>query len=160
MRISAYSPQHLNLSRLKVLRSLQVGHWITPFEDANYRRTIVQIFSTITSPVFSELAIVCWYRPFTRLLSDTASFETLRMLNEVRPFKLVFLLQALDRPSTEVRQSLDSSFRSTVVEGLFDFLDSPPDIHFVRASVTGGGPDWEWLPPAVRYPTYAFEAVV
>ena len=127
--MSGYSPppECLDLSPLKVLRSLQVGNWITPFKDAD---AIMQNFSTLTSPVFAELVIICWYDQFIHFLLDATSIETLRVMGTVRPFRLVFLLNVFDNLSKEVGQTLDSALRLDVTKGLFDFLDFPPVICF------------------------------
>jgi len=94
----------------------------------DHRHAIVmEVFSTITSPVFSELAIVlagsdmvysCWKE----------MFKTLRTMNEVRPFKLAFLLEVPDSSQGEARRKLARALDSVIAEGLLNFLDSPPTI--------------------------------
>ena len=79
------------------------------------------------------------------------------MLNKVRPFNLVFLLRSPGRPFGEAGQTLDSTLGSAIAKGLFDFLDSPPVIRFVRLSTAGGCPGWDQLPRALSYPSYTFE---
>jgi hypothetical protein len=61
----------------------------------------MEVFLTITSPVFSELIVVLSLGAVSHLPSDVALFETLRTMNEVRHFKLVFLLLDLDLPQEE-----------------------------------------------------------
>lgn len=56
------------------------------------------------------------------------SVGTVSVQNEpskLRPFELVFLLNAFDPLSREVGQTLDSTLGS-IAKGLFDFLDPPP----------------------------------
>jgi len=47
-----------DLSQLEALRSLQIGIWGAAFQPAGARHPVMEVFSTITSPVFSELVIV------------------------------------------------------------------------------------------------------
>ena len=86
------------------------------------------MFSTITSPVFSELTVVlagelAVYMPWKATL-----FEALRGLNEVRPFKLMFLYEGPYNGLGEARSILARSLDLVVAEGLLDFLGSPPTI--------------------------------
>ena len=80
-----------NLSQLKVLRSLEVGGRASNLGPTRYI-IVMEVFSTITSPVFSKLAILIRGDEAVRLLSDITLFETLHAMNEVRPFKLVIFL--------------------------------------------------------------------
>jgi len=88
----------------------------------------MEVFSTITSPVFFELVIVL-------AGSDMVysrwkyMFETLRAMSEVRPFVLVFLLEVPDfSQGEESRRKLARALDLVTAEGLLDFLDSPPTI--------------------------------
>lgn len=92
----------------------------------------MEVFSTITSPVFSELIFVVWHDRFSNLLSDAALFETLLTMNEVRPFKLVFLLQLPRPPSREERRGFEQVLATVAAKGHFDFLDSLPTIRLVQ----------------------------
>jgi len=88
---------------------------------------VMEIFSTITSPVFSELVIVVEGDDTSGIPSDFTFFETLRTMNEVRPFKLVFSLDSqipaiYDRVE---RQGLVEALDLVNAQGLLDFLDSP-----------------------------------
>lgn len=56
-------------------------------------------------------------------LSSDAFLETLRTMNGVRPFKLVFLLE--DR---YLEGLLTEALDSMTAKGFLDFLDSPPTI--------------------------------
>lgn len=89
----------------------------------------MDIFSTITSPVFSELVIVLGGGAIARLPSDAALFETLCAMNKVRPFKLVFSLAVPDRPQGGTRRKLEKAIDSVTAKGFLDFLDSPPAIY-------------------------------
>ena len=112
---------NFNLSQLKVLRSLEVRGWAFNFGPT--RRTIVmEVFSTITSPVFSELVILIRDDEAVRLLSEVTLFETLHTMNEIRPFKLVFLL--IGGAQRDSVGALDLA----IARGFFDFFDTPPTI--------------------------------
>ena len=92
----------------------------------------MEVFSTITSPVFSELVIVLRVKAAARLPSEVTLFETLRTMNEIRTFKLVFLLVAPDLHRENARRKLAGALHLAVAGGLFDFLDSPPTIRCTR----------------------------
>jgi hypothetical protein len=64
--------------------------------------------------------------------SEDLFFETLRTMNGVRPFKLVFLLVAPDQSREEARRKLEGAIDSLAARGLLDFLDSPPTIRSGR----------------------------
>ena len=85
-------------------------------------------FSTIASPVFSELVVVLWEYGITSLPSDIALFEALRIMNETKPFKLVFLVEVVGLYQEEERRELKEALDSVMGKGLLDFLDSSPDI--------------------------------
>ena len=86
---------------------------------------MMEVFSTITSAAFSELVIALG-RHETGLPCGLAFFEALRMMNVVRPFKLVFLLEV--SCFLESRWELKEALVSVTARGLLDFLDSPPTI--------------------------------
>ena len=88
----------------------------------------MEVFSTIASPVFSELVIVIGGHVVTFLPRDATLFETLRRMNEIRPFKLVFLPEAPESRQEKVRRELAEALDSVTASGLLDFLDSPPTI--------------------------------
>ena len=83
----------------------------------------MEAFSTITSPGFSELVFILASDETPDILSDVAFFKTLRMLSEIRPFKLVFSLVVLSR--SHRRRNLVKALRSVAAKGSLDFLDSP-----------------------------------
>jgi hypothetical protein len=119
-----FLPPKLNLSQLKVLRSLEVGDWGTDFRPARHH-TVMGIFATITSPAFSELVIIIEAVGVARLPSEVKLFETLRTMNGVRPFKLVFMLVVPDSSREETRRELAGALDSVTARGLLDFLGSP-----------------------------------
>ena len=90
--------------------------------------TVLEVFSTITSPVFSELVIVLTGEHSSYLPQEVSVFETLRTMAQVRPFKLVFLLEVSDPLQREAQQELVGALDSVTARGLLDFLDSSPSI--------------------------------
>ena len=124
----------LDLSRLKVLRCLEVAAWVTELGLTNARNTIVmEVFSTISSVVFSELVIIIWHDLFVRTLLDVTFFKTLRMMDEIRPFKLVFSLhiRSQNHPPWARLRIFENAIESAMEDGL-DFLNSPPILRIVR----------------------------
>ena len=83
------------------------------------------MFSTIRSPAFSELVIIL---NVSHLPQDDMLCETLRRMNEVRSFKLVFLFEGLYCGVEEARRVLARSLELFIMKGVLDFLDSPPTI--------------------------------
>ena len=53
-------------------------------------------------------------------------------MNEVRPFKLVFLLLVPDLLQGEAQRKLAEILDSAVAKGFLDFLDFPPTIRVER----------------------------
>jgi len=89
----------------------------------------VEEFSTLTSPVFSELVIVLASHEIAALHWEATSFETLRKMNEFRPFKLVFLLEGPFYGREEVaRLAVTGALDSATANGFLKFLESPPTI--------------------------------
>jgi hypothetical protein len=88
------------------------------------------VFSTITSPVFSEVVIVLWFGQPARVFFDDTLFETLRTMSELRPFNLVFLLHEWSQFGCYwgERRIFERDLESMTEEGLFDFLYSPPTV--------------------------------
>jgi len=98
----------------------------------------MDVFSTITSPVFSELVIILVGDGIARLPHEVMMFETLRKMNEVRPFNLVFSFEGPplvprggQSASAEVRWKLEEALDYVATKGFLDFLDSPPIIRIV-----------------------------
>jgi len=100
------------------------------WHPTNRYAIITEVFSTITSPVFSELVIILHPDEFT-VLSNVTFFETLCRMNQVRPFTLVFLVKIKDSCCirTELLQKFGDAIFSATAKGLFNFLDSQPIIH-------------------------------
>jgi len=99
------------------------------------RQTIViETFSTIASPVFSELVIVL-ERGLT--YQETSLFETLRKMSEVRHFTLVFLIEASDSYQEKLRGESARALGFKTANGSLDFLDSPPTIRVARPPYSG-----------------------
>lgn len=98
----------------------------------------MQIFATITSPVFSKLAIAITGYVVAYLPQDERLFETLRKMHEHKPFKLVFSPEGSGFYRETARRELAEAVDSVVSKGLLDFLASPPTIHWARFS-----PSWE-----------------
>ena len=89
---------------------------------------VLGAFSTITSSVFSELVIVIGSSGAS-LPQNVTLFETLRKMHDVRPFKLVFLLELLeDWDRWNTRRRLAENLNLVTGNGLVDFLESPPTI--------------------------------
>ena len=84
-----------------------------------------EVFPTITSPVFSEFVIVLTGNMVAYLPQQVSLFGTLRTVNEIRPFKLAFLL---DVSEGEVLRKLVGELDLVATNGFLDFLDSPPTI--------------------------------
>ena len=150
--IHSTSLPEFNLSQLKVLRSLEVGDWAFSYQPT--RHTIVmEVFSTIASPVFSELVIVTGTSTVAHLPSQVKFFETLRIMSEVRPFKLVFLLVDPDLFQEEARRNLTEVLESVATRGFLGFLDSPPTIRSVRSANDSG------TRPLIRYFSPSLHAI-
>jgi hypothetical protein len=129
--VSSPTSHRFDLSQLKALRSLEVARWASDFEPTR-NTTVMEVLSTITSPVFSELVILTWGDIAARLPSEVRLFETLHAMNNVRPFKLVFLLMSSDSSLGEAQRELAEALDLVAARGLFDFLDSTPTIRCGR----------------------------
>lgn len=79
--------------------------------------------------MFSDL-IIAVARYETRLPWAVPLFVELRAMNEIRRFKLVFLLETLG--CLEAQKELVEVLDSVTALGLLDFLDSPPTIRIAR----------------------------
>jgi hypothetical protein len=98
----------------------------------------MEVFLTITSPVFSELVIVIGVDAVARLPSEVKLFKTLRTMNHVRVFKLVFLVVDPDSSQEKARRMLAGALDLAAARGLLDFLASPPTIRSVRFTNDSG----------------------
>jgi hypothetical protein len=104
-------------------------NWIEDFSLADHNHTVVmEVFSTISSTMFSELVLEIMDDEIVYLPLEDALFETLRAMSEIRPFKLVFSLGVSDYCQNHVRQKLEETLGSATQRGLLHFLDSPPVI--------------------------------
>jgi len=91
----------------------------------------MEAFSTIKSPVFSELVIVITSYALYLPTEDTL-FKTLREMNEVRRFKLVFLLEASDFHQEQVHRELVEALDLISANKSLNFLTSEPTIRIER----------------------------
>jgi len=87
----------------------------------------MEIFSTITSSVFSELVIAVRGYETSDISSDVTFFEALRTMKEIRPFKLVFSFDTLAQIThgEKEQRRLAEVLDMVNAAGLLDFLDSP-----------------------------------
>jgi len=96
---------------------------------------VIGVFSTIASPLFSELVIALRHHE-TDLSHGITFLKALQRMNGVRPFKLVFLLEVSD--FQEERRELTKALDSVTARGLLDFLiPRPPSVE--RNSPHGSG---------------------
>jgi len=86
------------------------------------------LLSSITSPVFSELIFDIVEDDIVYLHLEVGFFGMLRKVYGVRPFKLVFLLEASGTSRVDAQRRLAGALGGVVAEGLLDFLYSPPTI--------------------------------
>ena len=100
---------------------------------------LMRVFSTIKSPAFSELVLIHSGYGTYFIPQEVALFETLREMNKIRPFKLVFLLGISDvlDPRGELTEALDL----VAAKGRLDFLDSQPTIRTPQTRHDG----WDYL---------------
>lgn len=127
-------PPGLGLSRLQVLRSLRLGDWTWEYglTDRSRHTLVVEMFSAIRSPMFSELVLDVGDHELSCFPVDVGLFGALRKASAIRPFKLAFLLDVQNRYPTEVRRRFTEALHSVTEKGLLDFLDSPPTITYTR----------------------------
>jgi len=107
----------------------------------------MEVFSTITSPIFSELVIVLSAQEVPDLSYDATLFQMLSKMYEVRPFELVFLFEgpcyALRGELADLRLYLKEAVDDVISKGFLDFLDSPPTS---RTSPQSYYSRWPWRP--------------
>lgn len=119
----------IDLSGLKVLRSLQAQGWVGDSGPRGQRSVVVkEVFLTVKSPVFSEFVIVFGGDTVKHLPDDVELFEALREMNQARPFELVFSFRVPRANRAEVRLEFAGALELMIARGLFDFLESPPTI--------------------------------
>ena len=107
-----------------MLRSLQVRYSATNPHQPNNHTILVDILSNITSPAFSELALVIEERQIVDLPSDVTFFETLRAMVKVRFFNMIILLNAVYSSHEEARRQLAEALNS--VGGFLDLFQPIP----------------------------------
>ena len=89
--------------------------------------------STITSPVFSEVAIVLGDRDINELFRSSL-FSAVRSVYEVKPFHLVFSLEVWEGYRKPATKDFKTHMNAEAAKGGFDFLPRPPVITFnIRA---------------------------
>jgi len=138
---SSWSIGALNLSQLKVLRSFRFEGWtVGPSLSVNHLTAIMKAFSTIRSPVFSEIVIITAGYSVANLPQKITLFDTLRRMNKVRPFKLVLLLDPRDLRGGARRKLVEALDLVTAI-GFVDFLDSPPSIRIAENHYS----EWDFL---------------
>ena len=71
---------------------------------------------------------------------DAERLTTLRTMNKIKPFKLVFLLEVSGCSGEEMPQGLVEALDSAVVDDRLKFLGSPPTIRSARFRQQG----WGW----------------
>lgn len=135
---------NLDLSKSSSLRSLEIAVILPSILSTAALNFLGDLFSTITSPVFSDLVIVLqsdcvsiYNRRFRQVL-----FGLLRGMYEVKPFRLIFCLESQkvqDHTMAEFKREIDAE----VVEGGLDFLPCPPVV--VSHTRTTRSSEWETL---------------
>ena len=100
-----------------------------------YPTFVMEAFSTIASPMFSELVIISTDYPTHCLPQEAVLFNTLHKMYEVKPFKLVFLLEVSD--TSDVMQELVDALELVTMKGLLGFLNSQPTIRTMQAEHSG-----------------------
>ena len=93
----------------------------------------MEAFSTITSPVFSELIIVLEGDTATFQPQKLVPFETLGKMNEIRPFKLVLLLDVLGPFREGTRRRLERTLDLVTTRDFLKSFDSPPAIRWAQS---------------------------
>ena len=111
-----------------------------PPRDPN-NSIVTEVFSTITSPIFSELVVVLSGEVISCLSHEVTLFQTLCEMHKVRPFELVFLFEgpcSIQRggrwESVEARCPLKEALDYVSSKGFLDFLNSPPTIRTIPRS--------------------------
>jgi len=118
--------QIFDLSHLRSLRSLEVTVSSLSQTHADAPYVLRDIFSTITSPEFSEITLLFQYQDLIHPFY--IPFDVFREMHSKRKFRLVFCLEVLKIYTAVglkvVRQEMDRMF----AQGIVDFLESPPTL--------------------------------
>jgi len=115
-----------DLSHLRSLRCLEVtaSSMSKAYQEAT--RLIHEIFSTIKSPVFSEIVLVFQrpdlYRPYF------IPFDMFRQMHSERKFRLVFSLEVAKRHKDLGLQVMELRMGYEVAQERLDFLENPPTL--------------------------------
>ena len=119
-----------SLSRLEVLRTLQIKIAQKTLLKASSLAAIESIFHTIASPVFSELEFIIWFSQGTKADHFPEDFfDTLYRMYRAKPFKLAFLF--IVWANSEVWGEGWRGWVNTAVnEGPLSCLESPPSVRF------------------------------
>jgi len=103
--------------------------------------------------VFSELAVVVTSDTVTNLPWDVASFETLRRMNEIRPFTLVFFPDSSDSHREKLGRELERALTLATAQGFLDFsAPYPPSVEgdFLTMYRTRTSPASTWYHPNLK----------
>lgn len=121
--------QVFDLSKNRSLRSLEISLKDIPQCPDLALIFLMDILSTITSPVFSDLVIIFEDKAarYVHLLYHTL-FSMVRRMYEVRPFRLVFRLEIRGGDHEETARMLKECIDAQVVRGELWFLPCPPVI--------------------------------
>jgi hypothetical protein len=122
---SAY-PQQFDLSCSTALRSIEVSASAITTPSQVYSRTVKELLSTITSPVFSEIVVVFSERDVN--FSSWRLAWVLHGMYRVREFRAAFCLETLEELRAENFHMLMSGTRAAVTEGTYHFLPCPPSV--------------------------------
>lgn len=122
----------------KPLKSLQVWDWFASIYPGGRSHIFVEeVFSTITSSVFSELVVIFMGNAAAYLPQEVALFNALRRMHKVRPFKLMFLFEGPYPALGEARCVMARGLEYVTAKGHLDFLDSSPTIHIAQSHYFG-----------------------
>ena len=109
-----------------------MGDWVTDSSLVDHHSTkLLEVFSTLKSPVFSELVIVLGGHGVaaSNWGDEGTLFKALRKMNELMPFKLVFLLEGpFFGKEGMARLVVAEALELATGQGFLDFLDSPPTV--------------------------------
>lgn len=118
--------QAFDLSHLRSLRSLEVtaSSMSKAYQEATY--LIRDIFSTIKSPVFSEIILIFQRPDLCR--PYYIPFDIFRQMHSERKFRLVFSLEVAKRHRAAALQVMQERMGSEVANQRLNFLESPPTL--------------------------------
>ena len=128
-----------NLSRLKVLRLLGIQTPHSVVVDTRFHAAIESIFSTITTPNFSDLMLILWPcgRDCRADGPPTDLFEALRRMYLTRPFRLIFLFVTGTESGVGWGQRWQGWINAAADGGSLRCFKYPPSVHFWSGSDVG-----------------------